>query len=272
MRGLRKSRKLARENVRRASIRRGVFLLLAALAVSFTLTGIAKPKDPPWVAKDWREWTGKDCVAVLYHSPWVFFYTTDPMQYARDRLIYTREAQLRSALPIRQAELRALQIDKHYDKMNDEQKRAFDQEHVLDLVPSGDSPILLSIYHRTWSAPPVAGSAGWDYVPGPDPGRRAALKLGDGTLVMPTETTTLKENIYENEYLYAFSRVINGKPVLTTNDAEIVFVFGDVLPPADRQNRIAPQRVEDFHVAPDPYGYGYRFHIRDLMYKGKLEY
>ena len=75
-------------------------LLLGALAATISISGSAITKlDPPWIAKDWTQWTINDCDKVLRHSPWVTYYEYD------DSGIYNTQnsRQFRSARPIRQA-------------------------------------------------------------------------------------------------------------------------------------------------------------------------
>jgi hypothetical protein len=260
------------------------FLVSLALAVFFSIaSGKDQPKKP-WLQKDWTQWTQQDCKSVLEESPWVYYW------FASDYGTLRKTAQLRSALPIREALLRQQQLEQRYDKMKPAQKQAFDQQHSGDLTASDDTPILLYVDHYRYDPLPKEGSRAVGREPGPDPGRRVAIKLSNGTLVTPTETTQLKvdNTVWENAYLYAFPRIMDGTRAFTTADNEIFFVFGEPLPMADKEGRIAPQRAEDFHAWTQELEEkdvktkrvlktiqvprGYMFKIADMMYKGKLEY
>ena len=68
--------------------------------------------------QDWKNWTASDCALVLNYSP-----STNGTLQSR----VSGTVQLRSALPIREALLRQLQVKKHYDAMNPQQKLRFDE-------------------------------------------------------------------------------------------------------------------------------------------------
>ncbi|GEM_PF-626087 len=117
-----------------------------------------------WQKKDYRQWSEKDCRKLLENSPWaqkhtlseVFIDSTatpgagrsDPVQgsaaesgripgplertsterarESRPQLFY--QAQLRSAMPIRQAIVRLTQISADYNEMPPDQQAAFDKK------------------------------------------------------------------------------------------------------------------------------------------------
>ncbi|HUK29739.1 MAG TPA: hypothetical protein VLV89_01420, partial [Candidatus Acidoferrum sp.] len=165
---------------------------LLVVGLSFTVTAAAKlqtkdaPKDPPWVAKDWTQWTEDDCKAVLEHSPW-----------GRDLPAHEFGEQLRSALPIRQALLRKAQLDEFYDRMKPDKKLAFDQAHAHDLDPS--DCVVIDIWNGGSESlryiPPTysEGNAYYEFPPlnpytysAAFPVRQVVLRLADGTLIQPT--------------------------------------------------------------------------------------
>jgi hypothetical protein len=258
--------------------RHGVWIAaVVALAGCFTLSGGAKTKDLPWIANDWTQWKEEDCKIVLQQSPWVFYF------HENSNIVYGNSAQLRSALPIRQALLRQQELNNHYDKLTPAQKQTFDQQRAADLAASDASPILLYVDHYYADDYPGAGF-------GPESGRRVALRLASGALVFPTETKQEKvsDAYVENAFLYTFPRMIDGRPAFTVTDKEVVFMLGGFLPKADKEGKIAPQRPEDFHAWTREFEekdkktkkvlgtvevpVEYTFKIADMMYKGKLEY
>lgn len=198
---------------------------------------------------DWKRWTATDCDVILTYSKWVMSWP------------YLK-VQLRSALPIRQALLRQLQIEKHYDTMNPEQGLAFDQKNPSEMLESENDPILLYIEHDV----AYSGREGHESVSSP---QQAAFELTDGTLVMPVKTEALGwvDNI---KILYSFPRVINGKPALAGDDQNLKFVFGK---PLAAGGRILPlQDPKKFRIAKYPNDVRLSFRAADLMYNGKLEY
>jgi hypothetical protein len=98
------------------------FLLLACL--------IAAPAGEFWEKKDYKEWTPKECQKMVEDSPWAFKYElTGSSANAAEGLPFIRyTAKLRSALPIRQAEVRLMQIQNKYDSLSPEQKQSFDKQ------------------------------------------------------------------------------------------------------------------------------------------------
>ncbi len=94
-----------------------------------------------WHKKDYQQWSERECKKLLEDSPWAKSYTLSqvfitPLQdnesdtLARERqenLRFTYRVQFRSALPVRQAMVRQMQIAQKYDQMSPEQKQQFDQ-------------------------------------------------------------------------------------------------------------------------------------------------
>src|ERR1039458_5725645 len=53
-----------RGNLRRTFILLGILILVMSLAFESSATA------PPWEAKDWTQWTPKECISILSDSPW----------------------------------------------------------------------------------------------------------------------------------------------------------------------------------------------------------
>jgi hypothetical protein len=125
-----------------------------------------------WVEKDYQRWSEKECRKLLEDSPWArgrvlseVYITplqtgpTDPMSQAdasdptqRERQGNPRieyRAQLRSALPIRQAMVRLQQIRQGYDQMSPEQKQAFDAEAEKFLSASFADTVVVYVGYTT---------------------------------------------------------------------------------------------------------------------------
>ncbi len=262
----------------RAIARRHQAIIFAVfLSVFFSLSGISGTKDPPWVAKDWTQWSAWDCENIQKYSPWAYYWDTGgrekgPSAFDNASGIGARRSyfvQLRSALPIRQSYLKQAQSVKRYDKLNAQKKQAFDEEYTRENARYDGSQVVI-----TW------GSYDYSWL---GQSRQGALILSDGSLVMPIETKlycdqTLVEFGTRFEHSistcaeYVFPRTVNGKPLYTTDDKDLLFVQGEVLPFHGKAEVLGPQRVEDFRRSDSgPIG-GFRFPISTLMYKGKLEY
>jgi hypothetical protein len=237
-------------------------------AILFALSTPADLKHKPWIEKDWTKWGVWDCENILEYSPWAWYSegggrATGPT-VREGRFGLTTLVQLRSALPIRQALLRQLQLQKHYEWMNAQKKDVFDQEHAGDVAEAGDGSIVVYFKEGTWGHDSSSRlDIGASFV------RQAALLLSDGTFLIPVRTSV---DPIDNSGLYAFPRTVNGKPVFTTADKEIVIVLGEILP---KVNQPGPVDPGVFRPRPSTGRYSsphYSFSIASLMYKGKLEY
>jgi hypothetical protein len=130
-------------------------LTLLALAVS----GPAQSKVF-WDKKDYRQWTDKECHKLLEESPWATSYTisqiffdrvvtdtTDRERQQNPRIDY--KVQVRSAPPIKQAIIRLSQINARYDRMTEDQRKAFDQNAEKFLTGRNPDTVVI---HVTYSA------------------------------------------------------------------------------------------------------------------------
>jgi len=125
-----------------------------------------------WVEKDYQRWSEKECRKLLEDSPWArgrvlseVYITplqigpTDPMsqpdagdptqreRQGNPRIEY--RAQLRSALPVRQALVRLHQIRQSYDQMSPQQKQAFDTEAEKFLSVSFADTVVVYVGYTT---------------------------------------------------------------------------------------------------------------------------
>jgi hypothetical protein len=214
------------------------------------------------LGQDWKLWTESDCDLVLKYSNWV-----TPSGMA-GTLSGGLVIQLRSALPIREALLRQLQLKKHYDTMDPQQKLAFDKMNPAEMTETVSDPILLYVEHdATYSG--REGNLG-----SVDPPQQAAIELADGTLLMPTKTEALEYGD-KNKIVYSFSRVINGQPLLQARYQKLNFVFGK---PLAATGRILPLQdpskfqINDAKLADMRFLQRVWFATEGLMYGGKLEY
>jgi hypothetical protein len=94
---------------------RRILILFAALGLGSTL---AFSGAPFWQKKDYNQWSKKECETLLSDSPWAKTFRTGYSSYA---------VQLRSALPIRQAVIRQLQIEEKYESLSAERRLDFDK-------------------------------------------------------------------------------------------------------------------------------------------------
>jgi hypothetical protein len=218
------------------------------------------------VAKDWTQWNSWDCYFVLNDSPWALKVFGSLAAGGDDGFINT-VIQLRSALPIRQALVRQLQLQKRYDKMNVQKKQEFDQQSAADLAARPDGNLVVVIYNSS-TEPPAADHP--ITLLGPFPARQAALQLAGGTLILPIQINKVKYmstsiDEYMNQFEYVFPRTVNGRDLFTKTDSSMTLKLGAPLVVDKKTNKVEQR---DFQNS----GFEYTFKISDLMYKGKLEY
>lgn len=103
-----------------------------------------------WLEKDYRRWSEKECRKLLTNSPWSKRYTltqahiemigatpsSDRQRERNAKIEY--HVQLRSAPPLRQAQVRLAQIRSNYEAMSPEKRKGFDNQAAQILRDSFD--------------------------------------------------------------------------------------------------------------------------------------
>jgi hypothetical protein len=134
---------------------------LLLLWVSVSLAGAADF----WAKKPYQSWSADETRKMLEESPWATTLTLGGVQtnitsgdspnnrgYRGEMetdpsISYT--LQFRSALPIRQAQVRSSQLSAHYDKMTVDQRSAFDASATKFLAATFPDRILVSVTFHT---------------------------------------------------------------------------------------------------------------------------
>jgi len=132
-----------------------------------------------WADKEWKQWSKAESAGMLVESPWSHVWrdrtpavleastsngTSPTPVNVPDLVVY--DVQLRSALPIREAIVRELQFDQKYDKMKEEDRKAFDAQAGQILNRNYDDSILIHVDYSKSQA--VAGLAGTFHAVGQD--------------------------------------------------------------------------------------------------------
>jgi len=118
-----------------------------------------------WVKKDWKEWSKGDCNKMLQDSPWTKKWSKSVVILSASsagRSGANREGaggdnsvrvdyyvQIGSALPIREANVRKMQIEQKYDQMDDDHKKALDGEAGRILSPTYDDFMLIHVVYES---------------------------------------------------------------------------------------------------------------------------
>ena len=152
-------------------------LALLALALPLVTTALGQGSEF-WQRKDYRQWSQAECQKLLESSPWVKTHTlaqvvieslqspqspapagvpavpdptvgpvtsatADRSREQRPEIKYT--VQFRSALPVRQAMVRLMQIAQKYDQMQPAQKQAIDQNAEEFLAKSFPDTVVVFV-------------------------------------------------------------------------------------------------------------------------------
>jgi hypothetical protein len=236
---------------RKINYRDAAVFVLVVLSISVvSYTQLLPPPTRPWEKKDWRDWTREECEIVLSRSPWAksrsqFF---SSIHYADPGSSIAYTAQIRSALPIRHALIREEQLRKRYDKMNSSQKAEFDRKMELKYGELSKDRIVVRIVFY-WSGgftdesrnnPPARVRFG----------KTAVLILSNGRTVSATQCRKIGEDL-EAE----FPRVLNGEPVIRSDDKLVIFTTGDMVKSKFRQTSSE-----------------FIFSLENMVYKGQREF
>lgn len=212
-----------------------------------------------WLEKDYRQWSVSECRKLLQDSPWARSYslTRTYIEFMQrepagdrgyeDNPKIEYHVQLRSALPIRQAMVRLVQIQADYDDMSPEEKLGFDTrmaqvleasfEDVVGLhvtyatnVPRWDRQ--LDLYWRTQTTEKLKNST---WLIG-HAGRRAPL------------LQYAKVAGESHEFLLLFPRQVEGEKLVGPEDKRLTleFVHPDVGEPSGRV--VVPFSIETMRI------------------------
>lgn len=188
-----------------------------------------------WDTKDYRKWSEKECRKLLESSPWANEYTItqiliEPLQNAsterareqRPEIKY--QAQLRSALPIRQALVRLSQINQKYDQLSPEQKQTFDKQTDEFLTRQFPDTVILYVQYSSnvqfddrdlvqyWRKQTTDTLKNFVFLIGSD-GRKIPLQkytVGDGA---------------KRDFQFVFPREYEGRPLVTAQDKSLKLEF-----------------------------------------------
>lgn len=218
--------------------RRSIPILFAILMFA-VLTASA---TDVWVGKDWHQWSKDECSKILVESPWAHVtrrqdenqpatthspsghvWNPSPLANSQSEAappastgpVYDAYAvQLRSALPIREAIVRQLEIAQQYDSESADQQKAFDDAAGKILTTSYDKTILVRLYFAK-NAPGLR--------PGQVKNLQPMLVTEGGQQIVPTQIDADPMTPYAVD-LY-FPRLANGAPAIKPTQKQFSFQF-----------------------------------------------
>jgi len=213
-----------------------------------------------WVKKPYSEWNKGDCKKMLADSPWVGTEgTIQPIQQTvsaetaeasgrESALEIKYVAQLRSALPIRQAVVRQAQLENKYDKMTPEKKAEFDKNAASFLNAEFPDHVLINVSYE--SNVPLRDrdlAIYWQKQANSDYQTKFALIGGGGRIVNPLKFEAAQGA--GREFQVIFPRHVAGEPLIGPEDKELTleFIAPEILSQRSRKFRIV-YRVKDMIV------------------------
>ena len=188
-----------------------------------------------WEKKPYTEWTKEQCLKMLRDSPWAKTFTITygkvdqfgqptkgEARQTEQKIFYY--AQLRSALPVRQAVVRLAQLTNRYDKMGEADRRNFDASTARylgaqypEIIVHVDYATDVEFFDRDlalhWQSRP----------PGEAINNNAYLTTSQGTRVTPTNFKV--EHGAGRAFEYIFPRERNGEPLITASVESIRIEF-----------------------------------------------
>lgn len=208
-------------------------ILPALLALS--MWAIVSSAQGVWAKKEWQKWSQSDCKTIQEDSPWAQKFTFgevvqdgfgQPTQGAgrATEQQYYYVIQFRSALPVRQALIRNMQIQNKYDRMTADQKKQFDESAQDFLNRKYEDVIVVHVYYGASVEMDAREMARlWHgYSTGTVP-KEAALITSKGDRIPPARFVAAPGSAMEFELI--FPRIIEGRPLITPEVKSVAIEF-----------------------------------------------
>jgi hypothetical protein len=209
------------------------YIICFSLPILLLAGVLAAPKGEFWETKDYREWTQKECAKMLEDSPWakqLKWQKTmqsdkdDAATLGGDSPYINYQAQLNTALPIRQAIIRQQQLANKYDSLSAEQKQQFDKnaDTYLSAIP-GDTIIVKINYSTNNSNYDQDLARNWQ--------SKTTELLQNSVFLIPSKGAKVRLARFAvaqgslREFQFAFPRQVDGKDVIGPEDKSFKLQF-----------------------------------------------
>jgi|CZKC01.1.fsa_nt_gi hypothetical protein len=246
--------------------RRKIPSLLAAVL----LAALTANASDFWQTKNWNNWSKDACEKLLTESPWARTWTGTysvilgrverpvygvPTPSSND-LVYT--VQIRSALAIREAIVREQQLSQKYDKMNGDQRKAFDSWAGQILNQGSQDPIIVRV--------DLSKGADLDAFVQPGEILHASLVTDDGAQI---SATSVHLDQSTKTFDASFPRVIDGVPAIKDGQKyfSIQFQSPQVLVVDGRNIPVQPEEVKT-----PAQSVQVKFDLSKMLVNGKASY
>lgn len=221
------------------------------------LAGLAAAQESA-VNSSYQQWTKVDVIKMLSDSPWARTQTqriqrrgqvrsiagqtesdgsqgaprmsgTGQLTSAEDAYDYTFTMRLRSALPVRQAIVRLVQLDSKYDEMKKAERAAFDAQtkellecrecadyYVVSVGFASSNNSVTDLIYQWFSGQTLPGIKGYVYLANEGGGRRDLARF------IPPKAPG-------DEVFFLFPRLDEkGQPLFTPEDKKLIFRMSDI--------------------------------------------
>jgi hypothetical protein len=218
-----------------------------------------------WEKKEYTKWSAKECRKMLTDSPWAKEYKqqqvivsssgrADAMRGGESSPYVVYYMQLRSALPIRQAIVRQMQLAQDYDKLSNEQKQQFDNQTDGFLNANFDSVVVVYVtYGANIQQNDIQLSRHWQMQTTELLQNSVFLRGSEGDKVPIAGYAVESGDL--REFQFVFPRKIDEKEILGPDDKSLQLEFSYPV------------------VGGMGDGNGYlEFKTKKMKYNGKLEY
>jgi hypothetical protein len=200
-----------------------------------------------WNGKDWKQWSKDECASMLNESPWAHTWRIGD---GSDEMAYL--IQIRSALPIREAIVRQLQIDQKYDKLNETQRVSFDSQASQILSRNYEDSILVHVDFSKADAADIHA-----YVQKTSVSLEPFLASDDGSQIKPDHVDWSQRT---DAFDLVFPRAANGSQVIKEGQKHLTVQFQ--IPPL---GGVGGKPVPGRRIRVE-------FEIAKMVFNGKLSY
>jgi hypothetical protein len=206
--------------------------LYFALSAMFLAAGSTAFGGDFWENKQYDKWSQKECAKLLENSPWAqdFTQTDSALQSSTQasdngqQLSFKYQMQFRSALPIRQALVRQMQIAQKYDSLGPEQKQQFDQKTQAFLSAKFDDAVILYVTYAINAQTKARELDSYWRSQTADLLKNSVFLRNSNGDQAPLAQFIAPQGA-ERSFQFIFPRQINGKPFLSPEDKSLTLQF-----------------------------------------------
>jgi hypothetical protein len=181
----------------------------------------AIPQSEFWEQKDYRQWSELECTKLLSDSPWAKMFGLNNLSPG---FVVGYQVQLLSALPMRQAIVRQMQIAQNYEKLPIERRRKFD-EGTEELLASSPDTVVVRVIGPN--------EANYWQNQTTDTMRHSAFLIPSKSRKIPLlKFEVMRSDPFTAEFEFTFPRHYEGQSILSAKDTAFSFEFAYPVWPA----------------------------------------